>query len=69
MTATDTPPGNVPSRQDVPIEQTWDLESIFPTDEAWERAFRDTNARLAEMDAFRGRLGDSAVATRSIDAP
>ncbi|HEV2109134.1 MAG TPA: oligoendopeptidase F [Thermomicrobiales bacterium] len=49
----------VPPRGAVPREFTWDLESVFPTDETWEHAFRDADARLAEMDGYRGTLGDA----------
>ena len=55
-----TSTGAVPLRRDVPLAQRWDLESIFPTDEAWEAAFRAAEARLPELDSFRGRLGESA---------
>jgi len=53
--------GAVPLRRDVPLAQRWDLESIFPTDDAWERAFRETEGRLPELEQFRGRLGESAA--------
>jgi oligoendopeptidase F len=52
--------GAVPRRGEVSKEFTWDLESIFPTDDAWEQAFRQAESRLPEIDTYRGTLGDSA---------
>ena len=50
----------VPARHEVPLAERWDLESVFPTDEAWETAFRAAEARLPDLERFRGRLGESA---------
>ncbi len=47
-------------RDDVPVERTWDLSSIYPDDAAWETEFASLPALLAELEGFRGRLGDSA---------
>ena len=60
MIATNTSPHAIPARKDVPVEQTWDLETIYPSDDAWEDAFRAVESRLPEMDAYRGTLGGSA---------
>ena len=27
----------LPERKDIPVEDTWRLEDIFPSDEAWEK--------------------------------
>jgi oligoendopeptidase F len=51
----------VPARHEVPVAERWDLESVFPTDDAWEAAFRAAEARLPELDRFRGRLGETAA--------
>jgi oligoendopeptidase F len=52
----------VPTRDRIPLEERWDLESVFPDAAAWEAAYRAAEARLPELDAIRGRLGDSAAA-------
>jgi oligoendopeptidase F len=52
----------VPPRDRVPLAERWDLESVFPTAAAWEAAYRAAEARLPELDRFRGRLGQSAAA-------
>jgi oligoendopeptidase F len=53
--------GAVPHRRDVPLAERWDLDPIFPTVRAWERAYATASTRLAEIDRFRGRLGESAA--------
>jgi oligoendopeptidase F len=52
----------VPARRDVPLEERWDLESVFPTDESWETAFHDAEARLPRLARHQGRLSTSAGA-------
>lgn len=51
----------LPKRSEVPEELTWDLESIFPTDHAWEEAFNDLKAALPEIEKYQGTLGVSAA--------
>ncbi len=53
--------GGVPLRRDVPREETWDLERVFPTTEAWEEAYQAAEGRLQDPERFRGRLGESAT--------
>src|ERR687897_2353067 len=48
----------VPPRAEVPIEETWALESVFATDDAWEEAFTGSDERLCAVEAFRGRMGE-----------
>ena len=48
----------LPLRKDVPVEHTWDVHSIFPSDQDWEAAVQSFTARLPELAAFRGRLGE-----------
>jgi oligoendopeptidase F len=50
----------LPARGDVPLAERWDLESVFPTTAAWEAACAAANARLAEFERYRDRLGESA---------
>ena len=51
---------NLPARQDVPVEETWNLESIFTTKEAWEAAFQEVEQLAPELKKrFEGRLGES----------
>ncbi len=48
------------SRSTVPVESTWDDESVFPTVEAWEAELEAVLAELPALAAFQGRLGVSA---------
>jgi oligoendopeptidase F len=46
-------------RDRVPESDRWDLSSLFPTDEAWERAIRRWEKRIPRYAEFRGTLGRS----------
>ncbi len=48
----------VPPRAEVPVEETWALETVFATDDAWEEAFAGSGERLRVVEAFRGRMAD-----------
>ncbi|MDR7545550.1 MAG: oligoendopeptidase F [Armatimonadota bacterium] len=48
----------IPPRSAVASEHTWDVASIFATEEAWEAAYQQVADRLPALTAFRGRLGD-----------
>lgn len=48
------------SRSEVPAHLTWNLEDIFPTDEAWEQELAAVAADIAKVTRFKGRLGESA---------
>ncbi len=50
----------LPPRDEVPVEETWDLASIFDSLEEWEVAYREARERLAEIEVFAGRLAESA---------
>jgi oligoendopeptidase F len=50
----------VPARVNVPIEETWALESVFASDEDWEAAFTAASSHLDTVSAFRGRVADDA---------
>ncbi len=49
----------LPSRSEVPVEQTWDLSSIFTTPTDWEAACRHLEAMLPGLAAYQGLLGES----------
>ncbi|MCO7174516.1 oligoendopeptidase F [Sporolactobacillus kofuensis] len=50
----------LPRREDIPVEETWNLEAIFSSVEAWERAFNKVKDLIAEAEQFKGKLGASA---------
>lgn len=52
----------MPARNEIPVEQTWDLAAIFPTLENWKAAYDEVERRLPEMEAHQGRLAAGAGA-------
>ena len=50
----------IPKRSEVPVEFTWDLRDMFPSDEAWKAEYEALKEMPARLEAFRGHLGDSA---------
>ncbi len=49
----------VPARADVPVESTWNHESVFPSFEAWRDEYEATSAALADTAAFNGTLSQN----------
>ena len=41
-------------------EYTWDLTTIFESDEAFEQAFKEVEDNLGQEQQFQGHLGDNA---------
>ena len=58
MTEVITPP-----RSDVPVERTWDAESVFASAEAWEAALEALLADLPRLEGLAGRLGEGPEVT------
>lgn len=50
----------LPKRQQVKVDDTWDLASLFPDDEAWEAAYKKWEKRISNFARFRGELGSGA---------
>ena len=53
--------GPVRKRSEVPAGECWDLSRIFPSLEAWEAEMTALAADHHALDAWRGRLGESAA--------
>lgn len=51
----------IPERKDINKQDTWALEDIFPTDEAWYAELERAKAYPAQVSAYEGRLGESAA--------
>jgi oligoendopeptidase F len=49
------------SRSDVPLEQTWDLASIFATPKDWETACTQLTGMLPELSVYHGHLGENPL--------
>ena len=49
----------LPSRSEVPVEQTFNSESLFKDWNAWRSTLEDARAAIPALQAFAGHLGDS----------
>ena len=45
-------------RNEVPVEQTWKLEDLFPSPEAWEAERKAIEADLPAVTQYKGRLAE-----------
>jgi oligoendopeptidase F len=46
-------------RAEVPVEQTWNLEAIFPSVEEWDKALNGIEAEINQIIPFRNTLSQS----------
>ena len=46
-------------RKDIPKEDTWALEDLYPTDDDWEKALARVHCRIADIAGFEGKLGEN----------
>jgi len=47
---------SLPPRHEIPLEETWDLESLFESEEAWQAAYQEVKQALPEVKPFQGTL-------------
>lgn len=48
------------TRSQVPVEQTWNLDDIFPTVEAWETEYSAVSEMIGTVTKYKDRLGEGA---------
>lgn len=46
----------LPERKDVKPEDTWDLTSLFASDDAWEQEFKKYQKQISKVESFKGTL-------------
>jgi oligoendopeptidase F len=46
-------------RSEIPVEQRWKLEDLFPDLKAWDKEYHATKELLKKIDAFEGKLHDA----------
>ncbi len=51
--------GKLPLRSEIDQRFQWKLSDIFPTDEAWEKAYHEVENEIPKISAFSGKLGES----------
>ncbi len=56
----------VPERAEVDEQYTWDLASLFESDEAWAEALEEARERLADLRAYEGRVTADAATLREV---
>lgn len=59
MTMTD-----IPTRGQIAVEDTWDLSTIYATEDAWDEEYGSISPTLESATAYRGRLGEGPAITR-----
>ena len=48
----------IKQRAEIPVEDTWAIEDLYPSDEAWEQDFSKLGAAKERLSSFAGRLAD-----------
>lgn len=56
----------ITKRSDIPQEYTWNLESIFPTNDDWERAYKSLQERVPVLENLKGTLVQSGDALLNV---
>jgi oligoendopeptidase F len=51
----------LPKRSELPTEQTWSIETVFPSEQAWREALKGIPALGQRVAAFKGRLAESGA--------
>jgi len=49
------------TRAEVPVEETWNLDDLFPSAEAWEAELAAVEAAIPGVTTYKGRLGEGAA--------
>lgn len=55
---------SIPERNKIAVSDTWDLSALYPDWSSWERDVEDLKRRTAELERYRGRLGESLTVLR-----
>jgi len=48
----------LPARSEVPVEETWNLENIFPDVASWEQAKEDVLSNIPALAEYKGKLSE-----------
>ncbi|MDB6151719.1 MAG: pepF1, partial [Chthoniobacteraceae bacterium] len=54
----------IPTRDQIKLEDTWDLRVLYATPEKWSEAFVELQRIYPESAKFQGHVGDSAQSLR-----
>lgn len=61
-----TPGGDVITRDQVRLEDTWDLTALYPTPETWSAGLAKLQADYPAISNFKSRVGESAETLRDV---
>ena len=50
----------IKKRSEIPVEDTWAIEDLYPSDEAWEETLQTLEADKNTLASYAGRLAESA---------
>ncbi|EDY19795.1 oligoendopeptidase F [Chthoniobacter flavus Ellin428] len=62
----DTGAGAIPTRDQVRLEDTWDLTLLYPTPADWQAAFEKLQQDYPKVAQWKGRVGESAQTLRDL---
>lgn len=51
---------SLPARDELPTEETWNLEDIYATDDEWEKDFKALKELLPKMAQYEGKISESS---------
>jgi oligoendopeptidase F len=54
------PVATLPKRSEIPVEHTWNLESMYSDNSLWEKDYEWVGEHLPGLEAYKGRLAESA---------
>ena len=46
-------------RSEIPVEDTWAIEDLYPTDEAWEETLATVEEDKEKLASYAGKLAES----------
>ena len=49
----------IPTRNEIPVEDTWAIEDLYPNDESWEQEMASLEPEQARLAAYAGKLGSA----------
>ena len=47
-------------RSEIPVEDTWAIEDLYPTDEAWEQELATLSEDEKILTSYAGKLAETA---------
>lgn len=50
----------IKNRKEIPIDHKWAIEDLYASDEEWKKDLNTIKEKLSEIEAYSGRLGESA---------